>query len=323
MKSVTQTLLDEALMTPVNDFVDGGGKRIRGALTQVAYEIAGGSGEIPTPISNAIEFLHAGSLVIDDIQDDSCSRRGNPTMHTQVGVPLAINAGNWMYFRALETLAAAPVECGVRLEMTTAMIKASRTCHEGQALDLAARVDQLQPNDFREVATEISKRKTGELVRLAMTLGGLAGGASRSLLAATDRFGIRIGVALQMRNDLDELAALAGSDQEFRDDDLRNARVTWPWTWLANIDASHAKQLSRSPIHSLDQSRSVAQTILARVASVGDAAIGELLDRELRLLGEHVLNLDSFYLLEKSLQPIRFGKNSTQQNQELRDACNR
>lgn len=335
--STTGRLLHTSLLGPAADFVGGGGKRVRGALTQIAYEMAGATGQISPAISEAIEFLHAGSLVIDDIQDDSQDRRGQPTMHSQIGTPLAINAGNWMYFRALEILASAPSECQIRSAMTLAMIQTGRRCHEGQALDLVSRINDLSPSDWLEVATSISEQKTGELVRLAMTLGGLAGGlesgaspapekstlGKRSLVSAMDRFGIHVGVALQMRNDLDELSSLAMVDHEGRDDDLRNARVTWPWVWLASVNPSRARELSQRPIQTHQQSVSVAMSILPEVACIGDAAIGELLDRETRLLGEHVLELETCDLLEQILQPIRFGKFPRPHHQEYSDACNR
>lgn len=327
--TITEALLDEALRNPVGQFVDAGGKRIRGALTQIAFEMAGGRGLVAASVSEAIEFLHAGSLVIDDIQDDSRQRRGKPTMHAEIGTPLAINAGNWMYFRALEILATAPFDCEVRSSMTMAMIQTARACHEGQALDLAARVDALPPAQWRGVATRISEQKTGELVRLAMTLGGLAGGGSRSLIAAMDRLGVSIGVTLQMRNDLDELASLAQSDalaradDEIRDDDLRNARVTWPWVWLADVAPDHAQKWSHRRMDSIDPSRVVAQAMLPHIQRVGDAAIGELLDRETRLLGEHVLDLGQSHRLESVLRPIRFGKSSSSRDQEFSHAGNR
>jgi geranylgeranyl pyrophosphate synthase len=170
---------------------------------------------------------------------------------------------------------------------------------------------------------QISEQKTGELVRLAMALGGLAGGGSRSLLAAMDRFGTLVGVALQMRNDLDELASLISAKADVRDDDLRNSRVTWPWVWLASVDALQAKNLSRRPPVSRDESFAIAQSVLPQVASVGESAIGALLDRELRLLGEHILGLESFDSLERVLEPIRYGKSSSYPTKDCRDVCNR
>ncbi len=171
--------------------------------------MAGGTGSVASMISQAIESLHAGSLVIDDIQDDSQSRRGHPTMHRRVGVPLAINAGNWMYFRALESLSNAPLPAETRERLLSAMIRAAVQCHEGQAIDLYARVDRTPPEHWQETTLAISTLKTGALVALAIELGCLAADSKSPLSLILPKFGRQIGIALQMRNDLDELASIA------------------------------------------------------------------------------------------------------------------
>ena len=73
-----------------------GGKRFRATLLQQAYEFAGGRGAAPTSIIDAVEMLHAGSLVLDDFEDGSLSRRNQPALHRVVGPARAVNAGNWM-----------------------------------------------------------------------------------------------------------------------------------------------------------------------------------------------------------------------------------
>jgi hypothetical protein len=91
-------------LVPVHGFLSRPGKRIRACLLQAGFELAGGRGKPPELMLDFVELLHAGSLVIDDIEDDSDSRRGQPTLHRQLGIPIALNAGNWMYFSALEKL---------------------------------------------------------------------------------------------------------------------------------------------------------------------------------------------------------------------------
>src|SRR5512142_2931568 len=54
--------------------------------------------QLPAELIGIVEGLHLGSLIIDDIEDESSTRRGGPTLHRQIGVPNALNAGNWLYF---------------------------------------------------------------------------------------------------------------------------------------------------------------------------------------------------------------------------------
>ena len=209
-----------------------GGKRFRATLLQQAYAFAGGRGAAPVLIADAVEMLHAGSLVIDDFEDESLNRRGQPALHRVIGPARAVNAGNWMYFRVLE-LAAAAVEHPARsAELVGRFITVARQCHEGQAIDLATRVGEVTPRQAQVTALAISRWKTGRLASLAGWSGAHAAAGDSPTLLAVAAFGCRVGICLQMKNDLDELAELvAGSD---RCDDLRNHRVTWPWAWAAS-----------------------------------------------------------------------------------------
>jgi len=300
--------IDRALHDPVRQFAHRPGKQIRSSIAQLSYEIAGGKGRIPGVIGQAIECLHGGSLIIDDIQDDSDSRRGQPTLHQVLGVPLAINAGNWMYFRALELLSDSSLPPSQRTNLIAAMVKAGRRCHEGQALDLTARVDQLPMSHWAEIAESISTRKTGVLVALAVQLGCVAANASSSLTSRLQNFGNQIGIALQMRNDLDELTKTAeslsenrpgpirqapGPDEtdsptkdlppfrkdseiafdateyrQVRDDDLRNRRVTWPWVWARQLAGENE---CRSLIDLLGQTLKDRQSVAAKLLTITQA----------------------------------------------------
>ena len=222
-----QDLLESGLIQPANAFLGHGGKRFRAALIELSYAIGGGRDAVQSPLINAIEMLHAGSLIIDDIEDGSEWRRGEPTLHRQVGLPLALNTGNWMYFRALELLADLSLDEASGNRILGISIAAIRECHEGQALDLASRIHDIDQRDVLAVAEEIGKRKTGALASLAARLGAMTAGASHDYEQALAAFGCELGICLQMRNDLDELRMVANDG--LRHDDMKNARVTWPW----------------------------------------------------------------------------------------------
>ena len=143
--AVPQRMWDQALNDPVKQFLSRSGKGIRPELVNELFRLSGGTGDAPRAISEAIELLHAGSLIIDDIEDDSIERRGKPTLHREIGIPLALNAGNWMYFQAIDKLATSPFRSRTRHRILARTTRTIRRCHEGQALDLSARVDLLAP----------------------------------------------------------------------------------------------------------------------------------------------------------------------------------
>lgn len=263
-----------------------GGKRFRAALLQRAYEFAGGRGQAPAAIVDAVEMLHAGSLVLDDFEDGSPTRRNQPALHRVVGPARAVNAGNWMYFRALELAGAASDDPTRSAAVLRRFVEVARQCHEGQAIDLATRIDEVTPRQARATALAISRWKTGRLAALAAWCGAhAAAGAPRTLQAAA-AFGCRVGICLQMKNDLDELVAFV--DGAERCDDLRNRRVTWPWAWAAGRlseqeFAALQRRLTepRAPLASL---RSLARDLLAVTQDGAAAAIQGRLRRATDLL---------------------------------------
>ena len=106
-------VVDSFLLAPLTDFLKRPGKKIRGRMVEIGFELATGKSTSQwTPqektvllqASELLEALHAASLIIDDIQDDSEQRRGEPTVHRKHGMPLALNAGNWLYFWPLQNV---------------------------------------------------------------------------------------------------------------------------------------------------------------------------------------------------------------------------
>jgi len=263
-----------------------GGKRFRAAILQEAYAFAGGRGEAPSLIVDAVEMLHAGSLVVDDFEDGSATRRDQPALHRVVGSARAVNAGNWMYFRALELAGHAYADPARSVAMLQRFIEVGRQCHEGQAIDLATRIDEVTPRQAQATALSISRWKTGRLVSLAAWCGAHAAAGDPDTLRAVAAFGCRVGICLQMKNDLDEhVEFVAGAD---RCDDLRNRRVTWPWAWAADRlppdgFASLQRRLAGPHPHP-DSLRALARDLLGETQEPAVRAISTRLRRARDLL---------------------------------------
>ncbi len=221
----------KSLVGPVREFLSRPGKRFRSRLVTLAWQLSGRDDEPPPYLPLIVELLHAGSLIVDDIEDGSLQRRGRAALHKLVGMPTALNIGNWLYFLPLSLLSDMGLSPAVELRLHRAATAALRCCHEGQALDLSARVGDLHPDDLRAVALAVSERKTGVLMGLAAELGATAAGADARTIAAAAAFGVNLGVGLQMQNDLSELTGAAGPLKH--PEDLIHGRVTWPWVWAA------------------------------------------------------------------------------------------
>ncbi|MDG2220860.1 MAG: polyprenyl synthetase family protein [Rubripirellula sp.] len=300
-------LLDVALHDPANRFLRHTGKRFRASVINESYRAAGGRGDVPKQIAEAIELLHAGSLIIDDIEDSSETRRGHATLHREVGLPIALNVGNWLYFQSLERLSETPLSPRLTQAMLTRSIRTVRRCHEGQAMDLGASVDSVPIDQIYGIARDISRLKTGGLTALSAWLGAAAAGADSDHRKALSSFGMVAGVCLQMKNDLQELRRFVNGD--VRCDDLRNARVTWAWAW-ASRTVTEQKMIAlqkrlRNACGDRDEYRAVAETLLGIIGTRGDDYVQRKLQNSLRLLGRCVGSTRGLQLTLQRLQSKR------------------
>ncbi len=222
-----------ALYGPLAEFTARPGKEMRARLVHLAWQLAGGDAEPPRELPLIVEALHAGSLIVDDIEDGSAYRRGAPALHVTHGLPTALNAGCWLYFwphALLERLDLHPArELAMRRVITRTLLRA----HQGQALDLAVNVHALAQADVPGVTHATTRLKTGALVRLATELGALAAAGPAEFTHAIARFGAEVGMGLQMADDLGGLVNDARCHKGH--EDLILARATWPWAWAAEV----------------------------------------------------------------------------------------
>lgn len=230
---VPPRLWNRAVVGPVANTLSNPGKRVRATVLDCSYIIAGGHSHAPQVLLDAIEVLHAGSLIIDDIEDGSLFRRERPALHRSIGMPLAINTGNWMYFYAMQQLANLPLCAVTQNAILLKTASVVRECHEGQALDLSVQIAELQSFEVLSIVSAISRMKTGGLLSLAAWLGGVAAESPSELLGTLEEFGMQVGIGLQMLNDLNALKECEGAFTNC--DDLRNGRATWAWAWLSEL----------------------------------------------------------------------------------------
>jgi geranylgeranyl pyrophosphate synthase len=228
---VPERLWHESLVGPVLELLGRPGKGFRGRITRIAFRLAGGVGEPPPALAAMFEVLHAGSMIVDDIEDESSERRGAPTVHRLHGLPLALNAGNWMYFAPFRLAGELGLPPAAELALCRRLGQVLLDCHFGQALDLGARLSAIPPRRLADVAATISALKTGRLLALAAETGALCAGAEPPVAAALAELGEALGVGLQMLDDLGNLSSDGAPGK--RHEDLRQGRVTWPWAWAA------------------------------------------------------------------------------------------
>ncbi|HZI67452.1 MAG TPA: polyprenyl synthetase family protein [Thermoanaerobaculia bacterium] len=182
------------------------GKRVRPLVALAAGELVRAKPSAPLAIAVAVEFVHAASLVLDDLpsMDDAVRRRGEPALHVLYGVATAELAAVTLLSRAFETVAREleiPPGVRVRILGELAVAVGAAGCCGGQAADLAADPASVALEDLES----IHARKTGALFVAAVRGGALAGGASEAALEALTLYARNLGLAFQITDDLLDL----------------------------------------------------------------------------------------------------------------------
>jgi geranylgeranyl pyrophosphate synthase len=275
---------ERSLLAPAREFLSRPGKAFRARFLEAVFALAGGArGRLPRGSLEAIELLHGGSLIIDDIQDQALTRRGAPALHRQIGTGKALNIGNWLYFVALSRLHELELPPARAWELLRAAHRCLVRCHEGQALDLGLAVAELKPSELQAAAQTTSALKTGALLGFAARLGAELAGAPAGQVAALERFAERVGVALQMLDDLGSFLAEERRGKAL--EDLAGGRVNWVWVWAKDsLDELRFRQLTRA-LGRPDEHAELCVRLAEASEARGRAAIRDLLDRALTELG--------------------------------------
>ena len=233
-----EQILRRALLDPIEELTSTRGKRIRGQL--VAFSCRLLSGDIPDSVlagkrcrmaAEAVEFIHAGSLIVDDIEDGSLMRRGRPALHLRYAMPVALNAGNWLYFWPFDLFRELALPKDRLLHIYESCHRTLLRAHFGQAIDLGAKIDTLAQKDVGSVCVASIRLKTGALMGFAALLGAMISASSGRVLSILDDFGCDLGVALQMYDDLGN--AIGKCEPSKRYEDLTLARPSWVWACAA------------------------------------------------------------------------------------------
>lgn len=177
------------------------GKQIRPVLLLLTAQAGGGSWKDALPAAGAVELLHNFSLIHDDIQDDSPTRRGRPSVWKKWGRAQAINTGDAMYTLAYRSLHELQNTYSPQIILQAYHVF-NQTCFrltEGQHLDLKFEEQEEMPLDDYWSMVE---RKTGALLEGAMEIGALCAGVSKSRQHAFRAFGLNLGLAFQALDDI-------------------------------------------------------------------------------------------------------------------------
>lgn len=178
--------------------IRAGGKRLRPLLALFASRVMGGKVEDAMPAAVAVELIHNFSLVHDEVQDHDAARHGRPTLWALLGEAQSINAGDFIYTKAFQSLTRAGGDGMRRLAALQVLERAVELMVQGQWGDLSFEGrDEVSPEDYIAMVAG----KTGALIAAPLEMGALMGGAEPSRAARLGLWGAQVGLAFQVQDD--------------------------------------------------------------------------------------------------------------------------
>ncbi|GAB4280732.1 MAG: polyprenyl synthetase family protein [Candidatus Promineifilaceae bacterium] len=174
--------------------ITSGGKRLRPRMALLAYLAAGGTNlhEV-IPMAAAVEMVHTATLVHDDINDHSATRRGKITVHEKYGRTFALLTGDYLFTKVYEMMAPYPSEFNVIMASATTRLV------EGETLQAAA---AKAGNMDRETYKTVISRKTASLFEASARMGAMLAGGSEEIVNALADYAYNLGLTFQIVDDI-------------------------------------------------------------------------------------------------------------------------
>ena len=298
----------KGLYEPIGYTLASGGKRIRPTLALIASQLFGGSEDEVLPAALALEVFHNFTLLHDDVMDRAEVRRGRPTVHVKWDDNTAILSGDQMLIEAYKLLSQVPADKLPQVlkwfnEMATGIC-------EGQQYDVDfEHADNVAIEDYMKMI----ELKTSVLLANALRTGGYIAGADKAQQEALYQFGLHIGLAFQIQDDiLDVYGDPKTFGKAIGGDICCNKKTFLLLTamkkadaasraelqqWLAITDRNEEKIAAVTKLYTLLGVRSAAEAVMEQHTAIALAQLDRLPQNEaseqLRALAEQLINRKS------------------------------
>jgi octaprenyl-diphosphate synthase len=229
------------LVRTIADYIiAAGGKRLRPALLLLAANAVGATGPARHEMAAVIEFIHTATLLHDDVVDESSLRRGRRTANAEFGNAASVLVGDFLYSRAFQMM----VSEG-NLRVMQVLSNATNVIAEGEVLQL---LNVNDPDTDEETYLRVIRYKTAKLFEAATQVGAILGNAPPQVEAALAEFGMHLGTAFQVIDDvLDYSGDLAETGKNLGDD-LAEGKPTLPLIRAMQVGNAQERALVRHAI---------------------------------------------------------------------------
>jgi octaprenyl-diphosphate synthase len=212
---------DIALINTLGAYiVKSGGKRLRPLILLLCARCCEYKGSEHILLAAVIEFIHTATLLHDDVVDASATRRGQPTANHVWGNEASVLVGDFLYSRSFEMM----VETR-NMEVMDILASTTNAIAEGEVLQL---LNAHSPDTSEQQYMDTIHRKTAKLFESAAQLGGVIAGAGPETTSAMATYGIHLGTAFQLVDDILDYSADSESIGKDIGDDLAEGKPTLP-----------------------------------------------------------------------------------------------
>lgn len=251
---------DVVLINQIGHYIiNSGGKRLRPQLTVMAARAAGYAGELHLQLAAVVEFIHTATLLHDDVVDSSDLRRGEKTANALFGNEAAVLVGDFLYSRAFEMM----VEVD-SMRVMDILSKTTNVIAEGEVMQLL-NIHDADTTEARYL--EVIHSKTAKLFEAATQLGAVLAGLPAEQEQALAAYGMHLGTAFQLIDDVLDYSASAEDMGKNVGDDLAEGKPTLPLIHVMRNGTDEQAALVRSAIEhgGLDQ----LDAVLAAIEATG------------------------------------------------------
>jgi len=239
--------IQKAIIEPSKYILQSGGKRLRPFLMLNVIEAFGKNPNDYLEFSIIPEIIHTGTLVHDDIEDNSDFRRGREAVHKKYGIDVALNLGDFLfYFPIVALLDSKKISRSVKTKILEIYQRDMLRLGIGQGTEIAwhrcmTEPTQISENEYMQMAYS----KTGVLSAMAAKIGAALGGATKRQINMLGKFGATMGIAFQLQDDILNITeSSVSASKGGLGDDISEGKITLLVIHaLSKLDESEKKRL--------------------------------------------------------------------------------
>jgi octaprenyl-diphosphate synthase len=244
------------LVRQVSEYIiNSGGKRLRPVLVILSAGCFGYQGKAHHELAAVVEFIHTATLLHDDVVDESDLRRGKETANALFGNAASVLVGDFLYSRAFQMMVSVD-----NMQVMQILSDATNVIAEGEVLQLLNCHD---PDIDEENYLRVIRYKTAKLFEAASRLGAVIGGGSPAQEKAMALYGMHLGTAFQLVDDVLDYSGNSGETGKNIGDDLAEGKPTLPLLYaMKNGSPAQAAAIRRAIENGgLDEFQTVLQAI--------------------------------------------------------------